>query len=423
MGEGDGVSVDGSGLAGQPAAGSGSDPARLARLSVAVDGLVAHPLEGLDELGLRAELAAIETEVRRLSARQTRVVAAMARRRAADAARRKGTDLGRERERAGRQVQQELTEQQQWTPSRAKAAGKLGRKLGDRPQLGEAFDRGQLPPRNAQLLSELLDKLGPDQQRIATDRLLPLAEQQDAVTFGRSCRRLLAELDHDAAMRDEDRRYAARRASVAQRPDGMTVLYGEFSGVDAELVHTAIDAFRLPDAPGQRRTPEQRTADAVVDALRSALRHADAPAQHGVRPHLLITIPAEAVQDGDGPAQGKWTGPLPYGEVRRLLGDAGLARLLIDAQRIPLEASAEVRTVPVGLYRALLVRDGGCIAQGCDAPAAWCDVMHLDQPYHDRGRLSPDNAALGCRHHHRAFDRNHLQLLRNHGRPVLRPPP
>jgi len=415
----DGPATDVSG-----AAGVAGDTDPLGMLSTAVDQLLARPLDTLDEPSLAAELAAVETEVRRLSARQTRIVSAMTSRRARTRASANGTDERREHERAARQVQQELTDQHQWTPSTAKAAGRLGRRLDERPAaLAAAFDAGALPPRNAQLLTELLDKLPGSCHEEVVDRLLGAARSTDAVSFGRTCRRVLAELDHDTAMRDEHHRHASRRAAVTQRPDGMTVLSGQWSGVEGELLHTVIHAFRTPDAPGIHRSAEQRTADALIEAFRVALRAGEAPEQHGIRPHLMITVSAETLAAGEGSAEGAWTGPLPYGEVRHLLADAGIARILVDARGLPLEASEEVRTVPVGLYRFLLVRDGGCIADGCDAPAAWCDVMHLTKPYRGQGRLGPTNAALGCRRHHRAYDHHGWQETWEDGRPVMRPPP
>ncbi len=401
-----------------------SDAGRLARLAAAVDQLLACPVDTLDEGSLSAELAAVETEVRRLSARQTRIVASMTRLRAAKAAQRKGTDQRREQERAARDVQRELTDQHQWSPSKAKSANRLGRRLDERPPaVADAFDRGELPPANAKLLDELLDKLSGERHGEVVGRLLEAARTQDAVSFGRSCRQVLAELDHETALHDADRRHASRRAAIAQRPDGMTVLTGQWSGVDAEVLHTAVNAFRTPDRPGLHRSAEQRTADALIEALRVALRAGEAPEQHGIRPHIMVTVPYETIQTGEGCVEGAWTGPLPYGEVRRLLSDAGVARILTDTRGLPLEASAEVRSVPTGLYRFLLVRDGGCVGEGCDAPAAWCDVMHLDDPYCAFGRLSPDNAALGCRQHHRAYDRHGWVMSWEDERPVLRPPP
>lgn len=396
------------------------DAERTRAFESALGELVAVPCDHLDEDGLRGELATVERAMRRLSARQTRLVGAVTARRLHRSDARGGGH--RERQRAIGEVRRELTEDHNLSPSEAKQATELGTRLPDTPEVAAAFDAGELRPQHVRLLTETLRKLGPADRDRLEPELIAAGRRQDAVTFGRTCRRALAELAHDTAVRDLHRQHLRRRAAVAQDPDGTTTLSGRWSGVDAELVHTVIDAFRAPDTPGGTRSPEQRTADAVIEAFRAALRSGEAPAQHGVRPHIMITIPCDAVRDEHGVAEGHWTGPLPFGEVRRLLDDASVSRILTDPEGLPLEVGRAVRTVPSGLYRFLLVRDGGCIAEGCDAPAAWCDVMHLHTAYRELGRLRPDNAALGCRRHHRLFDRHTWWADWHDGRPVLRPP-
>lgn len=414
--------------AGGTADGTGEGPEGcLADLFGAIDRLTARRVDEFDEDQLNAELGALETAARRVKARQTRVVAALTSRRhrshPAPAASSGDAVPSLEDQRIDGQVRRHLTEKHNWSPSEAKQVTVLGQRLGHHPAVAAAYDAGELPPRNAQLLTETLAKISTALDADDEAAILADAKRQDAVTFGRTCRRLLATLDHDAAMRTADRQHLRRRAAVAQRPDGMTSLSGQWTGLDAEIVHTAIQAFRQPDTGNERRNPEQRTADAIVDALRAALRHAEAPAVHGIRPHVLVTVPYEAIESDTGAAEGHWTGPMPYGEVRRLLDDASISRILTDPAGLPLEAGKAVRNVPNGLYRFLLVRDGGCIAEGCDAPAAWCDVMHLDIAFRKLGRLSPDNAALGCRRHHRLYDRRGWQMRWEDGHPVLRPPP
>ncbi|MBW3576768.1 MAG: iron-containing alcohol dehydrogenase, partial [Actinobacteria bacterium] len=171
--------------------------------------------------------------------------------------------------------------------------------------------------------------------------------------------------------------------------------------------------------PGVR---EAGLVDAVIDALSAALRAGQAPTTHGVRPHITITVALDTVRNGAGPAQGTWTGPVAYGQVRHLLDDAGLAWLAVDRDGLPLAAGPEVRTVPAGPWRALVHRDGGCIAKGCDAPPAWCDVMHLGAPHAQGGRLTLHTAGLGCRYHHRRYDHHTWQITWTHQRPILHPP-
>jgi hypothetical protein len=138
--------------------------------------------------------------------------------------------------------------------------------------------------------------------------LLEAAGHQHAVEFGRTCRRLLAERDQAAAMKAEDRRKARRSTRLWQTEDGFQALSGQWSGADGEIVATGVQAFRRPDAPDERRTPEQATADAVVAMAAAALRAAEAPTVHGVRPHVTVTIDYEDTLRRAGVAETRWSG-------------------------------------------------------------------------------------------------------------------
>ena len=185
---------------------------------------------------------------------------------------------------------------------------------------------------------------------------------------------------------------------------------------------TAIHAFRRPDAPGEHRTADQATADAVVAMAEAALAAAAAPLQHGVRPSVVVTVSEEDLARGRGSADTVWSGRLPLGEVDDVLDDSTVSRLVRDARGVAVEASEGVRHVPVGVYRAIVDRDRGCIADGCDQKPQWCQVMHLDVPYRFKGRLTIKTAALGCSYHHVKFDRRGWKLTWFAGRPVLHHP-
>ena len=136
-------------------------------------------------------------------------------------------------------------------------------------------------------------------------------------------------------------------------------------------------------------------------------------------------LQAESVRDGDGAVDTRWTGPLPYAEVARVLGDCRLTRLVADANGVPVSVTRKVRTVPAGLWELLVARDGGCIWPGCDAPAGWCQVAHLETPFADDGKLSPDTAGLLCAagpNHHAIYDDQGYRVDWVDGRPhVCRP--
>jgi hypothetical protein len=392
-------------------------------LAAAVSALTATTIDELDDHAIRAELEVVEDAKRRLDARACRLVAALTdreRRRALDAR----PDDPHAARKAERRTRDELQDQLRWTPTQAKQAQQLGSGLAHTPQTGRAFDAGDLPPSHARLLTDTLRWLDDEQAAEAEPALLAAAREQDARTFGRTCRRLLAEVDHDAAMRAEQRRHARRRGSVVQTEDGMTKLDTQVAGLDGEYVQTAVNAFRRLDAPGEHRTPEQATADAVVAMARAALDAGTAKRQHGARPHLIIVAPKEvATGERNGVVDTAFSGPLPGGEGLRIVDDVAVSKLLCDDRGIPVMATEEVRSVPQGVYRGVLARDGGrCIAVGCDMLAGWCDVMHLTVPYRLQGRLTIDTAGLGCSFHHPKLDHGGWKVTWIDRRPVLHPP-
>jgi hypothetical protein len=113
--------------------------------------------------------------------------------------------------------------------------------------------------------------------------------------------------------------------------------------------------------------------------------------------------------------------------------DGGLAKALraaIPLLPLPLGAPVELldlgratRVITPALRRALAVRDGGCVAPGCDRPPGWTDAHHLHHWLHG-GPTSLGNLVLLCRVHHVAVHEGGWQLHRDPAtkRVTLTPP-
>lgn len=403
-----------------------------------LDVLIEQGPDGLSTIACEDALKQIERSLRRLSTLQTRIVGAVTERRmraAAEVAEATGASKSVATGRARRSVEDFLADQLGMAPSDARAATTDGQRRGTDRQLDNARDAGDVGPRQARLVAEFLEKLRTSSSaRLSAAELgsveteaIKQASRLHPVELSRWLRRKLGQLDARRAELDESTRRRNRHAAFTTTDDGMWRLSATLSGVDAGLATQAIERFRAPDTAdipeGQRRSPGQITADAFVQMCRAALEADTSKAtKSGARPHIVVTIDYQTLIDGAGTAEIERIGPVPYGEVRRVLADAGVARLLVDSEGLPVEAGPEVRTVPAGLRRLLVSRDDGCIASSCSIPARWCQVAHLDRPFRLGGQLSPDNAALMCHHHHTRFDLHGWRVVWDRGRPQLQPP-
>lgn len=375
----------------------------IAAVEASVDVLAGTDLDALPDGGLDELLRRLRRPIAQLVALRSRAAAdSQARRLSASPSMATGATL--------REHQRELAAGQRVSASQAKREIEAGRAARDHEATRAAFVDGAIDPEQTRMIARILQQLPLERRDELERELLALAGRLDPIAFGRAARSVLAKQAPVAAAQDERRRHLARRVRASDTSDGGFAFSGLLYGAAAEQARVALDAFRQPDVPGEHRSPEQRSADAFEQLCAAALRSGAAPSTHGVRPHVIVVIDAEQLTDRHAPgsvADGRfaWSGqPVTSQEFGSLLSDCDVTRLVLDAAGTPIEASEAVRTVPVGLWRSLLVRDGGCTWEGCDAPASWCDVAHGHTPFAAEGRLSPGNAALLCRRHHRRFD-------------------
>jgi hypothetical protein len=366
-------------------------------LRSAVDVIADLDHDACDDQQLDSIIRGVQRQLDRLTSTRDRMVAARHHRRLLAAG------PGREAATA-RDSDRQLVDELGFTAGEAKRTRNAGRQLLDRPELAAAVDEGRLRPDQARVIGTALREAPPETHEALSGDLLEAAATQNATSLGATARRRLAELDQDAAVDAERRRHARRTGKMSRGPDGMLDVHGRFSGLDAETVATAIHAFRTPDAPGSSaRTPEQRTADAIVAVCRAALDGGTAPADRRVKPHVIVTIGLDDLARRRGAGVGRWTGPIPVTELERFATTATIRVLGLDVHGLPIALSRASDHVTASQYLAFAHRDGGCRYPGCDTPAAWCDVAHA-VARRDRGPISLGNALLLCRRHHRRID-------------------
>ncbi|MFM8310360.1 MAG: DUF222 domain-containing protein, partial [Ilumatobacteraceae bacterium] len=250
----------------------------------------------------------------------------------------------------------------------------------------------------------------------------------------------------------EAQRFARRSVRFAPEVDGIVRTTADLPTLEAHMLRKALTSVGGRPSDDDRRTTEQRLADALVTladrALHRAPQAALAPAtaidgvvpaldagpgaassaaqESGSAPQaasagparpsraavpgsgrqrvdLLVTIDLQSLVGHDDPALDRpgideFGGRIPAHVVRRLAENASIERIVHAGSRV-LDHGRAVRLATDDQYRALVARDGGCRWPGCDKPASWCEVDHL-VPWQLGGRTDLDNLVLLCAAHH-----------------------
>jgi hypothetical protein len=260
--------------------------------------------------------------------------------------------------------------------------------------------------------------------------MLDVGRAVDAGSLCGFAQRVRQVVDPDGALLDANRAHERRWLSASKTFDGMVAIDGLLDADAGALVLTALAAATSPRGPDDHRNAGQRRADALVDICGVCLDHGKLPSSGGVRPHLLVTAPLDALTGAAAPSERRtaqvgelaWTGPVPDEALRRLGCDATVTRILLDGESLPLDVGRSTRTIPPHLRQALVVRDRGCVARGCDRPVAWTEAHHVVH-WAEGGRTALDNLVLLCRTHHRKVHEEAWRFEHAADRWVLVPPP
>ena len=185
--------------------------------------------------------------------------------------------------------------------------------------------------------------------------------------------------------------------------DGRVDIRADLTQVVGEKFLSMIDEQSCPrpepDGADDRRTAEQRRADAFELILDQAALGATLDSVGSPRTQLMLTIPAT----GADPATMPWTGPVSQAVAKQVSCDGSLTEIILDGEGVPLQMGHTHRLFPAHLRRAVIVRDTCCIK--CGAPPSHTQVHHVAH-WADGGPTDLDNGCLLCQrchtqvHHH-----------------------
>ncbi|MCV2491224.1 HNH endonuclease [Geodermatophilus sp. YIM 151500] len=392
----------------------------MSQLRSLLDELAAADPAGLDVEALTGEelrdgLPAVQAAINRLTALQTRMVAA------GEAQQVHAVD-------GMRSMKSWLTGHCRLSGVASDALVRAGRRLRRLPELAAAYDDGDVTPAH---VAEVTKGVTPARMARAagigvdhgeTDRLLAEAARRlGPEDTAQVVRRWVIGVDPDGTLDDDAGRPRVFR--IASSSGGRHHLSGHLDAAGAETVHTVLESIMGGDRPaGDTRTHAERQGDALVELARQALIGGNLPAVRGERAQVRVTIDWQSLCAATGAlgiAGGRlaFAGPITPETARRLACDASVVRVITGPDGLPLDVGRARRTASEAIRRAVELRDGHCVFAGCSAPPAWCDVHHVVHWAHG-GPTSCDNGALVCEAHHTAVHEGGFSLRRNPGTAV-----
>ena len=202
------------------------------------------------------------------------------------------------------------------------------------------------------------------------------------------------DLDRDGSDSRAAKLHEDRRVSFARSLEGCGLGEILLDAEGADVVETALNtAAGQLRREGDRRTPAQRRADALVEIGRTFLSVQSGRAN---LPHVLVLWSVETML---GDALGDSTlasgARIDPATASRIACDAFVQHVLVGDDGVPLTMGRATRTFTPDQFRAMVVRDGGCRGVGCNAPPSRCQGHHV-RPWKPDGRTDLGNGALFC---------------------------
>ncbi len=114
----------------------------------------------------------------------------------------------------------------------------------------------------------------------------------------------------------------------------------------------------------------------MTEICRHYLGYADTPQTGGEKPHISLIVDLERLTQRTGRSEYGDGTVITARDALRICCDASISRIITEGPSEVLDVGRSTRTVTAAQRRALAIRDGGCVAEGCEASPWFCGVHH-----------------------------------------------
>jgi len=301
---------------------------------------------------------------------------------------------------------------------RAHTAGSMifdaARLAGGLPAFHKALTEGRITWGHALKMLELTADLPEEVLPRFEAAVLRAAETRTSPQFAKVAVRVRDQLHPTTLQERAGIGFATRRVVLRPDVDGMAWLNAYLKADEAQAAYARLSRIAVnldaddaakaapgSPAPEQRRTKDQRRADAYRDLLLDGV--GPGGLGHGIRGTVHITVPALTLLDrSDEPAILEGYGPIDAETARRIAGTAtSWTRILTHPETgCRLSVGSEQYAPPADMRRYVQIRDETCQGIGCTRRATLSEIDHT-QPWSTGGPTHVDNLVCLCKACHR----------------------
>ncbi|HUH08297.1 MAG TPA: DUF222 domain-containing protein [Egibacteraceae bacterium] len=392
------------------------DSGLLGAVDQAIGRLAGMPLSGgIDDTALAGSVATLARLEAKVAAEKLRRLAEVDRRKAYRA--------------AGHGSSEELlAANKTLTKAEARAQAQAARALAALPRTAAKLASGELGTGQAEVAARALGQLPAELEPADRDDVVDELDELVADRAGREDRRLLGEtvqrwqhaIDERLVEDREKRAWQRRSGSKFTDRDGSTIYRLRLDPVGAAKVGAVVEPLARRDGPEDKRTREQRVADAFVKMAELLADAGGLPEVAAQRPHVVMVTNRSAMDGVPGaePSSLDGVGIVSSATARMIACDGQVTEVVVDDRGMPLVVKEPSK--PTRKQRlAVIARDRGCV--GCRASVARCELHHIRWRRH-AGSTVVDNLVLVCWGCHRNIHHHGFQVVRQAGRWRLEEP-
>lgn len=267
------------------------------------------------------------------------------------------------------------------------------------PAAYAAWSDGRVSSDQAAQLFQMAEAL-PDVYPGAEEKLVEIVEPLSVRETGRALEYWRQAVDGPGDL-DLESQMVRRGVTLSPTINGMRRLDGWMTSLAGEALEAALSAHMAPPTPDDTRTTRQRRHDALEEMANCHLTHVNQAEVGGERPQIQMLTDMDGLKGiAGGCHETANTGSIVDVEAIRLIAcDSSVCRIVFGPDSEILDVGRKTRVWSVAQRRAIIARDRTCTWKGCERPARWADIHHVDH-WADGGITSVELGVLLCRFHH-----------------------